>query len=81
MANKKTKNKFPGYPHYPANEDIMNSKDNERVDLDMENQRESGQVGPELSGKQVEVYDAEGNLAGHVDESEVDQLPEGYRIK
>jgi hypothetical protein len=31
------KNKFPGYPHYPASEDIMNSKDNERVELDIEN--------------------------------------------
>ena len=40
MANKKdqnNENEFPGYPHYPANEDIMNSKDNERVDLDVEN--------------------------------------------
>lgn len=37
MANKKQKNEFPGYPHYPASEDIMNSKDNERVDVDVEN--------------------------------------------
>ncbi|MEO6455267.1 MAG: hypothetical protein ABIN97_14400 [Ginsengibacter sp.] len=29
-------NEFPGYPHYPAKEDIMNSGNNERVDLDVE---------------------------------------------
>ena len=28
---------FPGYPHYPAKEDIMNSKDNQRLDVDVEN--------------------------------------------
>ena len=44
MANKKKKNKFPGYPHYPANEDVMNSKDNERVDLDVENLSRSREV-------------------------------------
>ena len=37
MANKKQRNKFPGYPHYPASEDIMNSKDNGRVEMDVEN--------------------------------------------
>src|SRR6266404_5886243 len=32
---KRKKKEFPGYPHYPAKEDIMNSK--ERVDIDVEN--------------------------------------------
>ncbi len=28
---------FPGYPHYPAKDDIMSAKKNERVELDVEN--------------------------------------------
>lgn len=32
-----SENDFPGYPHYPAKEDIMRSDDAERVDLDVEN--------------------------------------------
>lgn len=28
---------FPGYPHYPAREDILNQPDAERVDVDVEN--------------------------------------------
>lgn len=28
---------FPGYPHYPASEDILNQPDAERVDVDVEN--------------------------------------------
>lgn len=28
---------FPGYPHYPAKEDIMHSVENKRVDLDVDN--------------------------------------------
>jgi len=34
----KTDQDFPGYPHYPAKEDIMNQrKDSRRVDMDVEN--------------------------------------------
>jgi hypothetical protein len=35
---------FPGYPHYPAKEDIMNTKEIERVDLDVENLSRSGKL-------------------------------------
>lgn len=28
---------FPGYPHYPAKDDIMNAKGTERVEVDVEN--------------------------------------------
>lgn len=44
MANKNDEPKeddFPGYPHYPAKEDIMNSKDNERIALDVESLAQS----------------------------------------
>jgi len=40
MANNKNTDEekdFPGYPHYPAREDILNQPDAERVDLDVEN--------------------------------------------
>lgn len=40
MANKSSnaeQQDFPGYPHYPAKEDIMNVKDLDRVSLDVEN--------------------------------------------
>ena len=35
--NRHEKKEFPGYPHYPAKEDILNQKDAERVDVDVEN--------------------------------------------
>lgn len=40
MANNKNNDEdkeFPGYPHYPAKEDILNRPDAERVDVDVEN--------------------------------------------
>ena len=50
MTNEKNKEEFPGYPHYPAKEDIMNSKENERVNVDMENLSRSKKPGvtPEI---------------------------------
>ena len=59
MANKKKKDKFPGYPHYPSNEDIMNSKDNERVELDVENLSRSKEVSPNIPDKSVRPPQAE----------------------
>lgn len=36
--DEKTDQDFPGYPHYPAREDIMDKRtDSHRVDLDVEN--------------------------------------------
>jgi len=36
MADKKNKEDFPGYPHYPASEDILNSRETKRVDVNVE---------------------------------------------
>jgi len=37
-AAKKKEEEFPGYPEYPANEDIMNKRNRDKeVDLDMDN--------------------------------------------
>ena len=55
MSDKKKKEKFPGYPHYPANEDIMNSKDNERVEVDVENLSRSGEAVPDKSVRPPEA--------------------------
>lgn len=70
MANKKDKNKFPGYPHYPAKEDIMNSKDNERVQLDVENLSSSREVSPAIPDKSVRPPQAENEepVLGDVDD-------------
>lgn len=47
MANDKNDNEekdFPGYPHYPAKEDILNQSDVERVDVDVENLSRSNKL-------------------------------------
>ncbi|MDB5247214.1 MAG: hypothetical protein JWQ40_1608 [Segetibacter sp.] len=39
---------FPGYPHYPAKDDILNpGNSNERVDLDVENLTRSNTISPD----------------------------------
>lgn len=39
---------FPGYPHYPAKEDIMDPESgNEKVDVDVENLTRSHKITPE----------------------------------
>lgn len=40
---------FPGYPHYPAKEDIMNAQEAERVDMDVENLSRSKDAAPGLT--------------------------------
>ncbi|MET6999199.1 hypothetical protein [Chitinophaga defluvii] len=49
-ADKTNDESFPGYPAYPAEEDIMNA-DNEhnKVDLDVENVARSARINNELS--------------------------------
>ncbi|MEP6617352.1 MAG: hypothetical protein ABJA57_12265 [Ginsengibacter sp.] len=56
MANQKNNNEekeFPGYPHYPAREDIMNSHENNRVDVDVENLSRSNISTPPAPDKSV----------------------------
>jgi hypothetical protein len=38
---------FPGYPHYPAKEDIINPDNGERVDVDVEKLTRSNTVTPD----------------------------------
>ncbi len=61
MANKtgkKNDKDFPGYPHYPAKEDIMNQKENQRVDLDVENLSRSNKISSTgLPDKSVRIDD------------------------
>jgi hypothetical protein len=43
-ATDNKKEEFPGYPHYSANEDIMNRADEERAPSNVENFLESGEA-------------------------------------
>jgi hypothetical protein len=42
--NDENEKDFPGYPHYPASEDIMNVKGEVRIDADVEDIARSGNV-------------------------------------
>ena len=57
MPDKQNEDKFPGYPHYPSKDDIMNSKDNERVDLDVENISRSKEALSNLPDRSVKPKD------------------------
>src|SRR5215210_5319738 len=63
MANDKNKDEekdFPGYPHYPAREDILNQPDVERVDVDVENlSRSNKQTSSALADRSIKVPAAE----------------------
>ena len=37
MSAENNEKDFPGYPHYPAKEDIMDNRNSKEVDLDVEN--------------------------------------------
>lgn len=59
MENNKNKDEeqdFPGYPHYPASEDILNQPGAERVDVDVENlSRSNTQTSSALPDKSVKT--------------------------
>ena len=61
-------NDFPGYPHYPANEDI--TKQMERVPVDVENLAPSGQV-----ANQAKKGEAESSLAQESNDDDVKIVP------
>ncbi len=67
MPDEQNEEKFPGYPHYPAKEDIMNSEDNERVDLDVENISRSKGALSNLPDKSVKIKDAKKDTPSLVD--------------
>jgi len=54
--NKEEDQDFPGYPHYPASEDILNRPDVDRVEVDVENlSRSNNQISSALPDKSVKV--------------------------
>lgn len=74
-----------GIPHEKADqlarqfiEDDTNRLEQEFLGLDEENIMESPQ---KLSGRMVEVIGPSGEVEGEIDESEVGQLPPGFRIR
>jgi hypothetical protein len=80
MANNKNDNEekdFPGYPHYPAREDILNQPDAERVDVDVENlSRSNSQTSSALPDKSVKVPAADEQAPAEVVETgDLDIVP------
>lgn len=79
------------YQHYSLNGIPMEEADNlaqsmikeesERLSQEYLGLDETNQETDDFSGRMVDVYDPQGNLVGEIDESQIDQLPEGYRIK
>ncbi len=55
IPNKEEQTEFPGYPHYPASEDILNQPDAERVDVDVENLSRSNQTSSALPDSSVKI--------------------------
>ncbi|MEO6328818.1 MAG: hypothetical protein ABIO55_07795 [Ginsengibacter sp.] len=80
MTNEKdqnNENEFPGYPHYPAKEDIMNANDVERVDVDVENLSRSPKTSTGLPDKSVRPPQAENTepVLGDVDDDVEKESP------
>lgn len=78
---------FPGYPHYPAEDDILNPDNyNERVDLDVENLTRSHTISadhiksiegtPEVLSDFTQVDDGDGDDIGMVSGTEADVTAE-----
>jgi hypothetical protein len=62
MANNQnddTEEEFPGYPHYPAKEDIMNQKDIDRVEADLDDLSRSNLTSSALPDKSVKTPQAD----------------------
>ena len=61
MADKKnqdTEEEFPGYPHYPAKDDIMNQKDVDRVEADLDDLSRANLTSSALPDKSVKTPEA-----------------------
>lgn len=55
-AQQENEKDFPGYPHYPAREDILNQPGVERIDVDVENlSRANTQTSSALPDKSVKL--------------------------
>jgi hypothetical protein len=78
---------FPGYPHYPAKDDILNPDNyNERVDIDVENLTRSHTISPdhikniagtpEVETGNTEVYEEDGGDIETAPENEADVTAE-----
>jgi len=73
-SNKQDEKEFPGYPHYPASEDILNQPGAERVDIDVENlSRSNTQTSSALPDKSVKVpaADEQPEALGDMDDDEI----------
>lgn len=66
---------FPGYPHYPAKDDILNPENHtERLDLDVENISRSHTMTPDYIKNIVGTPEVEPELAGG-NEEDIEKAP------
>ena len=76
--DEKTDQDFPGYPHYPAKEDIMDQRtDSHRVDMDVENlpTRNAIGVGQRFSAENTEGRETSGNASSRPEDDFSDINP------
>lgn len=60
MSDKKNnEEEYPGYPHYPAKDDIMNQKDVERVEADPDELSRTGLTSSALPDRSVKTPQAD----------------------
>ncbi len=65
---------FPGYPHYPAKEDIMNQRtDSHRVDMDVENLA-SGRNATGVNQRFINEQERNGSNTESLQDSNEDEL-------
>ena len=76
MSDKKNNEEekdFPGYPHYPASEDIMNVKGEQRIDADVEDIARSKNI---LSSDLPPRTTVEKNTGTEDDETDINAEPD-----
>jgi hypothetical protein len=71
--NDNTEEEFPGYPHYPAKDDIMNQKDVDRVEADLDDLSRANLTSSALPDKSVKTPQANdaGPAVGDIDDDDI----------
>ena len=73
--NNKEEKDFPGYPHYPASEDMMNVKGDVRLDADVDNLSRTNLTSSAPADKSVEVETNREEVLADVDADDINAEP------
>ena len=73
--NNEEEKDFPGYPHYPASEDIMNVEGDIRVNADVENLSRSNLTSSAPADRSVEVETKKEEVLADVDADDLNLEP------